>query len=363
VGEALTALPACHRLRAATGSAIALTYTSPSAERWPGGWPVDRADYLPPDLPGPMQAMLTALRPRLVVYSRADVWPALTAEAIARGVPVAILGATVGPRSGRLHWPVRSMLHALYAAMAYVGAASRPDAERLARLGVRPAVLDLTGDPRHDQVLDRVPDGTILRQLADWAASGDVLVAGSTEPTDHPLLLQAFSAVVLRRPHARLLMCPHHPSPDRCHQVAADARRLGLGASVWQGGPAQASTSCLIVQRAGALADLYALGTLAYVGGGMGSHGLHAVIEPAAYAVPVIVGPRGHGADAGVLVQSGGAVALPRRQAARALARWWETWLADGAARARAGLAARAALSGGAAQRTATRLLELMDPG
>jgi len=114
-------------------------------------------------------------------------------------------------------------------------------------------------------------------------------------------------------------------------QLAQDrehARRLGLGASVWQGGPAQASTSCLIVQRAGALADLYALGTLAYVGGGMGSHGLHAVIEPAAYAVPVIVGPRGHRADAGVLVQSGGAVALPRRQAARALARWWETWLA-----------------------------------
>jgi 3-deoxy-D-manno-octulosonic-acid transferase len=360
VGEALTALPVCRRLRSAVAeSVIALTYTSASAERWPGGWPVDRADYLPPDLPKPMRAMLDALRPRLLVYSRADVWPELTAEAVARGVPVAILGATVGPRSGRLGWPVRSLFSSLYASMAYAGAASTPDAERLARLGMRRTVLHLTGDPRHDQVLDRVPDGVVLRQLAPWAGSGDVLVAGSTEPTDEPLLLEAFEKVLRRRPHARLLMGPHNPRHDRCHRLAADARHRGLDALVWQGGSPPASTACLIVEPMGVLADLYALGALAYVGGGMGPHGLHAVIEPASFAVPVIVGPRGHGADAIALLQAGGAVALPRRGAAVALALSWEAWLADEFSRVRAGLAARGALSSGAAHRTAMRLLEL----
>jgi 3-deoxy-D-manno-octulosonic-acid transferase len=307
-----------------------------------------------------MRAMLDALRPRLLVYSRADVWPELTTAALARDVPVAILGATVGRRSGRLGWPVRPMFRSLYAAIAYAGAVSKPDAARLARLGCSPAVLDLTGDPRHDQVLDRVPDGKVLRQLADWAATGEVLVAGSTEPTDEPLLLEAFAEVHRRRPHARLLLCPHHPGPERSRLVAAAARRRGLEAAVWQAASPQASASCLIVERAGLLADLYALGALAYVGGGVGRHGVHAVLEPASYAVPVLVGPRGHGADAIALLEAGGAVALPRREASPALARSWEALLADGTSRARAGLAARGTLSGGAAQRTAARLLELL---
>jgi 3-deoxy-D-manno-octulosonic-acid transferase len=307
-----------------------------------------------------MQAMLDALRPRLLVFSRADVWPELATAAMARGVPVAILAATVGPRSGRLGWPVRPLFRSLYAAISYAGAASNADATRLARLGCSPAVLDLAGDPRHDQVLERVPDGKVLRELWDWAAQGEVLVAGSTEPADEPMVVEAFADVRKRRPAARLLVCPHHPGPQRSDRLRADARRRGLEVAVWRGGSPKDAAPCLIVERAGVLADLYALGALAYVGGGMGPHGVHAMIEPAAYALPVIAGPRGHGADAIALFQAGGAAALPLRHAARALAASWEAWLADGAARARAGVAARRVLTAGAAQRTAARLLELV---
>jgi len=231
VGEALTALPACHRLRAATGSAIALTYTSPSAERWPGGWPVDRADYLPPDLPGPMQAMLTALRPRLVVYSRADVWPALTAEAIARGVPVAILGATVGPRSGRLHWPVRSMLHALYAAMAYVGAASRPDAERLARLGVRPGVLDLTGDATAKMYKDVIAAAKGSFDIVTVIFGDPIVGASEVIDRDDPELVVFLGGAEVEREEGRRLHArgvPVFPTPERGMRALAQLARFGL---------------------------------------------------------------------------------------------------------------------------------------
>lgn len=336
-----------------------MTFTSPSAKDWPGDWPVDRADYLPPDLARGVAVMLDALCPRLLVFSRADVWPELSAAAMRREVPVALIGATVRPTSGRLGWPVRHMFRSLYAGIAYVGAATTSDAERLVRLGCRPDVLEVTGDPRHDQVLERVPDGKVLRQLVDWAARGEVLVAGSTEPTEEPLLLEAFAEVHRRRPGVQLLVCPH--DPRRADHVVTQARRRALSAAVWSDGPAPAPAACLVVARAGALADVYALATLAYVGGGFGPHGLHAVIEPASYAVPVIMGPRGHGTDATALLQAGGAVALSARDAVPALVRSWEAWLADDRARARAGLAARRVLAAGAAQRTASRLLDLTD--
>jgi 3-deoxy-D-manno-octulosonic-acid transferase len=302
--------------------------------------------------------MLEALRPRLLVFSRADVWPELSAAAMRREVPVALIGATVRPTSGRLGWPVRRMFRSLYAGMAYVGAASTSDAERLVRLGCRPNILEVTGDPRHDQVLERIPDGRALRQLADWAALGTVLVAGSTEPPEEPLLLEAFTQVCRRRPAARLLVCPH--DPRRGDHVVTQARRHAPNAAAWSGGPPSVTAPCLVVARAGVLADLYALGALAYVGGGFGARGAHAVIEPASYAVPVIMGPRGHGTDAAAVLQAGGAVALPSRHAVPALVGAWETWLADDAARARAGLAARRVLAAGAAQQTASRLLGLL---
>ena len=65
------------------------------------------------------------------------------------------------------------------------------------------------------------------------------------------------------------------------------------------------------MDRVGVLGDLYALGTLAYVGGGFHAAGLHSVLEPASFGVPVLFGPR-HTAsrDARALLRAGGAQAF-----------------------------------------------------
>jgi 3-deoxy-D-manno-octulosonic-acid transferase len=304
--------------------------------------------------------MLEALRPRLLVFSRADVWPELAWAALARERPLALVGGTVRRLSGRLRWPARQLLRSVFRELAYAGAASAPDAARLLRLGVRPEVLETTGDPRHDQVIERLPDWATIRPLSSWAAEGSLLVAGSTEPRDDRLLLEAFSRLRTRQPTARLLLCPHQPDAARTAWIRTQARRLGIDTLPWGGGSLQGGTPCVVVERLGVLADLYLLGTLAYVGGGMGTGGVHAVIEPAACALPVIVGPRGHSEDVTRLLAAGGATALPGRNALEAMTRAWDGWLDDAAARRRAGLTARRALEPGAAAKTAARLLELI---
>ena len=47
----------------------------------------------------------------------------------------------------------------------------------------------------------------------------------------------------------------------------------------------------LIVDNMGMLARLYAYATLAYVGGGLDKGGVHNVLEPAAYGIPIVIGP------------------------------------------------------------------------
>ena len=137
--------------------------------------------------------------------------------------------------------------------------------------------------------------------------------------------------------------------------------RSGITAEVWNGTPPAQGTRCVIVEKMGVLADLYTLGKIAYVGGGFGRKGLHAVIEPAAFALPVIAGPEHTGSpDFEFLLNARGSIALPRGDAAKALQRTWIDWANDVQMRTQAGLRARQALQQGAASTTAVALLRLI---
>ena len=117
-----------------------------------------------------------------------------------------------------------------------------------------------------------------------------------------------------------------------------------------------------LVDSVGVLAELYAGAALAYVGGGFHRQGLHSVIEPAAFGVPVIFGPRfAASRDARLLLGAGGAVTAADRAA---LERTVRDWLANDTARATAGAAARAVVERGlgAAERSAGLLLDLLEP-
>ena len=117
----------------------------------------------------------------------------------------------------------------------------------------------------------------------------------------------------------------------------------------------------VVVAASGLLVDLYALGAAAYVGGGFRRGRLHAVVEPAAYALPMTFGPLWQASsDAAAAIEAAGALALPRRDAPRALEEQWLRWLDDPDARLEAGVAARGTLHQGAASETARRLLDLL---
>jgi 3-deoxy-D-manno-octulosonic-acid transferase len=105
---------------------------------------------------------------------------------------------------------------------------------------------------------------------------------------------------------------------------------------------------------------------MAYVGGGFGRAGLHSVLEPAAWAVPVAFGPRWRNSrDAELLLQNGGAMALAQsgiRRAAVALEDQWENWMLDDVARESQGKRARDVVERGvgASETSAEMLVELL---
>ena len=366
VGEGLQAESVLLELRRLV-PAVQLVYThfSPSAEPLARRLSVDAADYLPYDLPAMAESLLSALTPDLLVFSKLDLWPELAVHAAGRGVRVALVAATVSSGSGRLRWPVRALLQAGYASVAAAGAVAEPDADRLARLGVAPDRIRVLGDPRFDSAAARVAAVPADEPLLRLGASSPTLVAGSTWPPDEAVVLEAFTRVRARHPAARLILVPHEPTPAHVAKLERRVMSRDLPTPVrLSTGPVP--TAVLIADRVGVLSTLYGAGGMAYVGGGFGSAGLHSVLEPAAWGVPVIFGPRwADSRDAELLLKAGAGAAIGSSRAIDAgaeLADVWGGWIADDTRRAAQGARARSIVEDGlgAARRSAEMLAELI---
>jgi 3-deoxy-D-manno-octulosonic-acid transferase len=237
------------------------------------------------------------------------------------------------------------LLHDAYAALDAVGAIDSSDADRLVQLGVRESAIEITGDTRYDQVWERA--SSVDRAQPPLRALTSVqptVVAGSTWPADEAVLLPAFAQLLRSTPDLRLLIAPHEPTPAHLDPIMEWARSINRSVANLSDTMASAA-DIVVVDRTGVLGDLYALASIAYVGGGFHGAGLHSVIEPAAFGAPVIFGPRHQmSRDAGLLLSSGGAMSVSGE---RALVTTATRWLKDEALRREAGESARALVRDG----------------
>ncbi len=340
VGEGLQARPVIDLLRQRRPDVqVVYTHFSSSAAAFASRVGADYADYLPFDTRRGARAVMGAIRPSALVFSKLDVWPVLVDEAVRRGIPVAMIAATLAEGSARRGAVARALLTDAYASMRVVGAVDEADAARLVTLGVDPARVRVTGDTRYDQVWARAQAVDRASPLiAPLVSTRPTLVAGSTWPSDEQVLEDAWRNVRTAVPAARLVIAPHETTDAHLAAIEAWTARASLR-TARLGAPGADNADVVVVDRVGVLGDLYALADVAYVGGGFHSAGLHSVIEPAAFGAPVLFGPRcTDSRDAGLLVAAqGGRATANAQELGSALV----SWLSDAAARESAGGQAR----------------------
>ncbi len=363
VGEGLQARPVLEALRAAHADwQLAYTYFSPSAEAFARKLDVDLCEVLPFDGRREARVLLDAWQPNVLAFVKLDVWPVLAESAHARGVRTALVSATLAPNSGRQGAWAGALLRDAYASLDAVGAISRDDAARLVSLGAQADRVQITGDTRMDQVWARAQAVTPTHSVRELLGnqSGAVLVCGSTWPADEAELLPAVREWLVANPSARVIIAPHEPTTDHLAPIErwAEQCALPLTRLSQAEGSLQADWRVLLVDRVGILGELYALGTIAFVGGGFHRAGLHSVLEPAAFGLPVLFGPRHSNArEAGELVTRGGAVEVASALQLRAQL---EHFTASEPARAEAGSRAQALVRDG--RGSTGRVMDLLAP-
>lgn len=307
---------------------VVYTHFSPSAEAFAERSGADVHAFLPWDQRSSVGAVLDALEPTVLIFTKTEVWPVLVEEAARRSIPVALVAGSVPAGAGRASRLGRRILGATWPRVDLVCADGPEDADRLLGLGARPSVVHEVGDPGIDSALGRLQAADTDAPHLALLGGGDrpTLVAGSTWPSDEAVLLSAVERVRVDRPDLRVVIAPHEPHPSHLRALRARCPADAVVASLTEleaRGTAD-GVDVVLIDRVGILAELYTLAAVAFVGGGYHGDGLHSVVEPAAARCPVVFGPRhGNSRTASGLLEVGGGATVPDAPALAATLRSW----------------------------------------
>ncbi|RMG68388.1 MAG: hypothetical protein D6715_02430 [Calditrichaeota bacterium] len=290
MGEFEHVRPFLRRLKQAVPDCwVAVTFFSPSGfENVRPDREVDFTMYLPFDWPWTMRRLFALLRPRALFISRYDVWPNQIWLAYRSGVPAFLLNASLTPT--RFHRALlRPFLRPLYHRFATIFAASDVEAAAFADM-VPGARLVVSGDTKFEQVWWRREQAQKQPILpAALHRQRPVLVCGSIWPEDAVHLLPALGRLWEEVPDLLVVLCPHEPEAEQVRRLLAAFP--GREAVVFSRLDPASQPDVLVIDRVGILPLLYATARVAYVGGGF-KQGVHNILEPAAYGIPVLFGPR-----------------------------------------------------------------------
>lgn len=295
VGESIAAAPMVRALlKAYPELPITLTCMTPTgSERIRalfGDEPRVQHCYLPYDLLWAAGRFLDHVQPRLGVIMETELWPNHIHQCARRGIPVALANARLSERSARGYGRFARLTRPMLAEMSLIAAQTEVEAQRFLALGARTGCVQVTGSIKFDLKIDEhlVSRAQALRQ--QWAAaSRPVWIAASTHDGEDALVLQAHRQLLQVHGDALLILVPRHPERFEavhalCSQQFATVRRsTGL--------PVLAQTQVLLGDTMGELLFLYALADMAFVGGSLVPTGGHNPLEPAALALPVLMGP------------------------------------------------------------------------
>lgn len=280
----------------------------------------ERVFYCPLDLPWALNAYLSKLQPRLLILAETEFWPNLLSGCFRRGIPVAVVNARISDRSWPRYLRLRRLWRPFLGHLARVLAQSQTDADRLRALGCAPERVAVAGNLKFDVRAAQESEPT--RLLRAQATGLRFLVAGSTLENEEAALLEIWPRLLDADAGLVLILAPRHP--ERFAAVAALLEKSGFAwarrsellsptaqsaaGSVTGHELSRAGTSSRKTQEAftskglgpgqivlldtiGELAGVYSLAAVAFVGGSIVPAGGHNPLEPAQFAVPIVMGP------------------------------------------------------------------------
>ena len=253
----------------------------------------------PLDFTSSIHRVLDAIRPSLVVLMEGEIWPNFLRQCERREIPVLLVNGRISEsafgRYRRIKFITRGMLWRISA----ICAQDQVYADRFKELGAPADRLTITGTMKFDtaNLADSVPgDDQLARELGLVRGQSPIWVCGSTGPGEEILLLDAYRTLLKDFPNLRMVIVPR--KPERFKEVAALFTEAGFPLLRRSTRIIPDGQPVILGDTMGELRKFYSLADVVFVGRSLVNLGSKNwgsdMIEPAALAKPVAIGPWTH---------------------------------------------------------------------
>ncbi len=266
---------------------ILVTFFSPSGyEVKKNSQAAHMITYLPLDSKKNATRFLDLVKPEIAVFVKYEFWPNYLNELEKRKIPTLLISAIFRKEQAFFKWYGGFIKQSL-SAFAHFFVQDENSRELLKSIGFYNTTV--SGDTRFDRVSEILSKDNQLDFMEVFKGDHLCVVAGSTWPEDNTLLIPFINQEVDGR--VKFVIVPHDIKEIHVSQLEKKLTKKTLRYSKIKE-KNLADYEVLIVDTIGLLTKIYHYANIAYVGGGMGSSGLHNTLEPAVYGIPVLIGDR-----------------------------------------------------------------------
>jgi 3-deoxy-D-manno-octulosonic-acid transferase len=265
---------------------IMLTFFSPSGYEIQKNYPnADYIYYLPADTRRNARRFIKHCNPEVVFFIKYEYWFNYLSLLKKKKVPVYFVSAIF--RKDQLFFKKRGGWYRKMLKFAtHFFLQNEESAELLSSLKLYN--YSVVGDTRFDRVAHVFENVKPIPQVEQFLGGQKAIIAGSSWKAEEALLMQYCRI----NSAFKLIIVPHEVTKENIQRIKEmfDNRVVLYSEFSKTFAP---DKNILIVDAYGLLTSLYQYGFIALIGGGFGV-GIHNVLEPAAFGMPIIFGPNYH---------------------------------------------------------------------
>jgi len=264
---------------------IVLSFFSPSGYEIRKNAPfADLVVYLPLDTKNNAKRFINLVNPELTVFVKYEIWPNYLNEIKSRGLRAILISAVFRKDQSFFKWYGSQTKKALFA-FEHIFTQNETSKKLLETINYTNATI--SGDTRFDRVSNQLNTDNNLDFIKVFKDNKLCIVIGSSWPEDESLIIEFINNYV--GIPIKFIIAPHNIKSKQIENIQTNLKKPSI-LFTQKEKKDLSQYDVFILDTIGLLSKTYSYADIAYVGGAMGNTGLHNILEPAVFGVPIIIG-------------------------------------------------------------------------
>ena len=241
--------------------------------------------YLPIDTVSNSKKFIELAHPSLVIFIKYEFWPNYLFQLKEKNIPTLLVSGLF--RKDQMFFkPYGGFMRKVLNSFDHFFVQDETSKDLLKGINIKD--ITVSGDTRFDRVSNQLLQDNTLAFISEFKQNNLCIVCGSTWPEDEAVLIDYINKAP---DDVKFIIAPHKINASKIESFKKNIQKKSTLFSTKEG-INLSDYKVFIIDTVGLLTKIYSQADIAYVGGGMGLTGLHNILEPATFGVPIVIGNR-----------------------------------------------------------------------